>query len=342
MCLAQALQNRGHEVTVISFKRQYPRWLFPGKSDRDPSRRPLIDISAEMILDSLWPPSWVQVARRIVHERPEVVVFQWWTTFWAPVWNVIHVALRVWRSSARIVYICHNVLPHETRPWDRWLAKMTLRWGERFIVQSAQEKERLLALLPLAESAVQVVPHPVQKAFQHSRVTRSEARRVLNLADDAIVLLSFGIVRPYKGLEDLIRALPYVVRQEPRVKLIVAGEFWEPVSKYQRLIAELGLQDHVYIDNRYIPDEEVPYYFAATDYFVASHRAVTGSSSIQVARGFGVPIMDRQSWGERARTPQGVAECILAYLQGEQSTSGDEVQVTWDELAACVTGCVTV
>ncbi len=287
--LYRALREKGHEVLLVSFSRQYPQWLFPGKSDRDPSRNPLKVEEAHYWLDSLNPLTWLRTFARIRRAGPEIMVMQWWTSFWAPAWFALGLLNRLFLRTS-IVYFCHNVLPHEARWWDSWLARATLRWATLFLVQSGEEETRLRGLLPQAE--IRVVPLPVFDMFSDLRIARDEARQRLDLPADALVLLSFGIVREYKGLRVLLEAIPGIRAAASRsVVLVVAGEFWEDKQPYLDLIEHLRIGDSVRVDDRYIPDEEVPAYFCAADALAAPYRQVTGSAVTRIADSFGLPVI---------------------------------------------------
>ncbi len=290
--LYRALRERGHDVLMVSFKRQYPRWLYPGRSDKDPSKKPLVVDDAKYWIDSLNPFTWLSTFWRIRRYRPDVLVLQWWTTFWVPVWFAFGILNHLFLHKP-LVYICHNVLPHETRRWDPWLARVVLRWGARFIVQSEEEQERLTALMPGVQVAV--IPHPVYDMFADQRIPRDEARRRLGLPLDVPILLFFGIIREYKGLKDVLAAMPEIRAQLGEMVLLVVGEFWEDKQPYLEMIARLGIADSVIIEDRYIPNEEVGLYFSAADALVAPHRRVTGSGVVEMARGFGVPVVI--GWG---------------------------------------------
>ena len=285
--LARAMHERKHEVLVVSFKRQYPRWLYPGETDKDPSQNPLKVRDAQYWLDSLNPLSWISTFFRIRRNCPDVIVMQWWTPFWAPAWFVLG-ALTRFLLRIPIVYYCHNVLPHETRRWDAWIAKATLSWASLFLVQSAQEKRQLQVLLPRA--VMQVTPLPTFDMFCDLRISKEEARQRLELPDEALVLLFFGFVRPYKGLNYLIEALPLVLEKQD-VHLLIAGEFWDGVQTYLDLIRSLNLRSHVTLVDRYVPNEEVGVYFTAADLVVLPYVEATQSGIVQMALGFGVPVL---------------------------------------------------
>jgi glycosyltransferase involved in cell wall biosynthesis len=193
-----------------------------------------------------------------------------------------------------ITFVCHNVLPHERHWYDSLFARLALRWGTSFIVQSEEEKELLFSLL--SDVPVSKIPLPVFDMFADERVPKAEARRELGLPLDVPILLFFGIVREYKGLKDLLAALPKVEEALGKVVLIVAGEFWEDKEPYIEMIDHLGLAGSVIIEDRYILNEEVPVYFSAADLVVAPYRRVTGSAAARMAQGFAVPVIT--TWKE--------------------------------------------
>ncbi|MEM3104591.1 MAG: glycosyltransferase [Candidatus Bathyarchaeia archaeon] len=169
------------------------------------------------------------------------------------------------------------------------MTKIVLRWGRHFIVQSSQEKHRLLSLLPSARIAV--IPHPVYDMFADQRIPKEEARKYLKLPLDAPILLFFGMVREYKGLKTIIAAMPEIRARLEKVILLVVGEFWEDKRRYLEMIKRLGIEDSVIVEDRYIPNEEVGLYFSAADALIASYQQLTGSGAIQMARGFGIPVI---------------------------------------------------
>jgi len=347
--LARALRNRRHDLLLVSYKRQYPHWLFPGHSDRDPSEEAFEVGDAHFWIDSLNPLTWLSTFWRIRHHAPEVVVFQWWTSFWAPfIWTMgtlIHAFL-----NARVVMVCHNVLPHEARWYDTILARIALNQGDMLIVHSGEERELLLSLRPRA--VVKQMALPLFDVFADQRMPQEEARQALGLPSDAPILLFFGIVREYKGLRDLLAALPAVREALGEVRLVVAGEFWEDKKMYLDMIDRLRLTGSVVIEDRYIPNEEVRLYFSAADVVVAPYRRVTGSAAAQAARGFGVPVIT--TWreeGERATTAsltanpgdvQSLEKAILHFFdmdhpqqkQAERATQ--EQQGSWDTLCRTI------
>ena len=284
--LVQALEAAGHSVDTISFKRQYPGWLYPGASDRDPSQDGL-RVKADYLLDPLYPWTWMKALQRISKQSPDLVVIQWWTTFWAPAFAYLAAGLR--RKGIRVVFIIHNVFPHEARFFDRPLAKLSLKQGSAFVAQTEREKERLLALLPGRRVALCTLP--VYSVLAGKCIPLREARRKLGLAENTPVLLFFGIVRAYKGLKVLVEALAQLGEAEHSPILLVVGEIWEDKNGYRQLISRLGLEKRVRLEDRYVPDEEAALMFSAADMMVAPYIGGTQSGAVGMALGCGLPMV---------------------------------------------------
>lgn len=283
--LGHELLSAGHQIQIVSFSRQYPSWLYPGKSDKDPSQQH-VQVSAQFLLDPIYPHTWMRTIRQIKQFDPQMVIIQWWTTFWAPAFWFISRSLQ--KRKIPVAFVIHNVMPHEARFFDRWLVRATLKHGNALIYLSPQEGERLRNLLP--GSRVYPSSLPIFKISQ-THLDRSIAKQKLGLNSDQKVLLFFGLVRPYKGLSVLLNALEILHKEGIKPILIVVGEFWEDPETYIRQIHNLSLADQVKIENRYVPNEEVGIYFSAADGFVAPYVEGTQSAAIKVAMDYQIPIL---------------------------------------------------
>jgi len=275
-----------HRVKFYCFRRQYPRFLFPGKTDRDPSLFHLRQVDARPILDALDPVTWVRVARHMIKDRPELAIFPWWVVYWAPQYLTIIFLLKIF-SDIRILFICHNVAEHETNILKSVLSRFVLSLGDRFIVHSPQEKENLAALI--GQKNIAVSYHPTYDVFNTVMIPQATARERLGISEDKVILF-FGFVRKYKGLRDLILALPFLLAKI-HFRLLIVGEFWEDKKHYLELIEKLGIAKQVTIIDRYVPNEDLPIYFHASDIVVLPYTSVTGSGLLQLALGFGKPVV---------------------------------------------------
>jgi len=286
--LIRSLSDAKHSVFSVSFKRQYPKWLYPGKSDKDPSQS-VTHIDAQYLLDPLNPITWYQTAKQIDKIKPDLVIIQWWTTFWAPAYAGLVAILR--RKKIKVGYIIHNVLPHEQHFFDPWLAKLALSKGNVFLAQTEREKQKLQKLLP--RSVVVVSNLPTYTFLTNHQISKKEARKIIGTPQNSPLILFFGIVRVYKGLKYLIDSMALMKREYPETMpfLLVAGEIWEDKTLFQEQIERLDLKDCVRLDDRYVPDEEVAIMFSAADMLVAPYIDGTQSAAVGLALGFGLPLI---------------------------------------------------
>jgi glycosyltransferase involved in cell wall biosynthesis len=285
--LAHQLAER-HTVALVSFARQYPRRLFPGRTDRDPSAwaRPR---EAAYLLDPVGPWSWWQTARHIAAWAPDAVVAEWWVPFFAPSLAAVLGLLGRW-SGARRVVECHNVLPHDMAgPLPRALTRLALAQADAFIVHAEADALHLDALGIRRAAPRHVVRLPA--VALPPAPDRATARAALGLPAAAPVALFFGFVRPYKGLEVLIEAWPRLVEAQPAATLVVAGEFWTPVESFRRRAEALGIGDTVRLVDGYLPNEAVGPYFAAADVVVLPYLEASQSAVVPLASRHGVPVV---------------------------------------------------
>jgi glycosyltransferase involved in cell wall biosynthesis len=259
------------------------------------------------------------------------VLLQWWVPFWAPCLAVVAELIRR-RSAALVIFICHNVLPHDSDGrTDRLLTRLALSRGDGYIVHSESDASVLAQLLPSTASGTRVRRTPLPEFAIGSDIDRSDARRALRIADDERVALFFGFVRPYKGLSYLVEALPDIVARVPVFRLVVAGEFWEPRAEYDRRIGDLGVASHVTIDDRYVPNEEVGMYFSAADLVVLPYESATQSAVVTLAAAFGRPVVTTRVGGlpdvvidgrnglvVAPRDPRALSEAIVSYFECEE------------------------
>jgi glycosyltransferase involved in cell wall biosynthesis len=295
--LVKHLRERGHRTRLYSFARQYPRWLFPGSTDKDPSKAQL-EVDCEYILDPLNPISWWRLLRGVSQDHPDLLVLQWWVPYWAPCLTVISGWIQR-HTTIRIVYICHNVLPHDAGGvLDTWLARMALRRGNAFIVHSEQDYHHLFSLLPEANVIRTPLPTYVELADLSSlaRPASSVQRADLGIQEDQPILLFFGFVRPYKGIEFLIQSLPLVLKKR-NVHLLVVGESWAPPNFYEKYAHQIGVAHAVTFINQYIPNENLFAYFDLADVVVLPYVSATQSATIQLAFGFGKPVITTRVGG---------------------------------------------
>lgn len=303
--LAGTLRLRGHEVVMETFRRQYPSRLFPGTSQLEGSLDALPDDTVAR-LDSINPASWWATARRIRRRGADVVVFAYWIAFFAPAYRVIASAMR--RAGIPTVAIVHNALPHERRPGDRLLGRSFFRRCDRLITLSTAVAKDVRSMN--VDTRLVEASHPVYTHFG-KEVDRTSARTTLGFATDAPMLLFFGFVRRYKGLDVLIEAMPQILEHNPDAQLLVAGEFYEDEETIRDRVAALGIGPSVRFDTRYVPDEKVPLYFSAADVLVQPYRSATQSGVAHVAFHFGRPVIVTDVGGLAETIPDGEAGLVV-------------------------------
>jgi glycosyltransferase involved in cell wall biosynthesis len=283
-CLARELAKRG-EVRAINFKRLYPGFLFPGKTQLDESATPLA-FDSERLIDSLNPFTWIRAGIRAGRMKPDLVLVQWWHPFFAPAVFTIGAVLRLMRRGT-IIFLCHNVLPHEKSFVDRMLAALAFAVGHGFLVQSREDREKLLRIR--RDVSVIVHPHPIYDFFATGSLTREVARAAIG-ASAAPLLLFFGYIRGYKGLAYLIEAMP-LVREKVTAELLVVGEFYDDMASYSELVGRLGLDGVVRFVARYVANEEVEAFFVASDLVILPYVSATQSGIVQIALAFDRPVV---------------------------------------------------
>jgi glycosyltransferase involved in cell wall biosynthesis len=306
--------RRHDPVRFLTLRRQYPAFLFPGQSQYDDSAVTITEEN-EPIIDSINPLTWLRTAFTLWRGRHDLVIVQWWNPFFGLAFGTITNLLSL-VSRAPICFLCHNVLPHEGSLLDRWLTGYAFARATHFIVHSEHDKTNLLALAPRAP--VTKTRHPTYAVFgAHDLCDKAAARRRLGLGVNRATLLFFGLIRPYKGLEYLLRAMPLVVREVDCV-LLVVGEFYEPKDRYTHLIEDLRLGEQVELVDRYVKNEEVSLYFRSADVVVLPYVEATQSGVVQIAFGLAVPVITTDVGGLPEIVEDGCTGFVVASRSPEQ------------------------
>lgn len=283
--LFKKVKERGHSAKIFSFKRQYPKFLFPGKSQFD-SEQETIPVESEHLIDSVNPITWIKTAFKVRNYNPDVVIFMYWMSFFAPCFATISFLVK-FLSCTKTLYLCHNIIPHERRFGDQILTKIAFMFVDYFMVLSKSEEADLLSFKP--DARYERVSFPMNTHFPKNW-TVQKARSELGLSLSAKVILFFGLIRAYKGLTLLLEAIPFVQKQVD-VLLIIAGEFYEDVTFYKNFVKEYGLENSVIFEDHYIPNNEVGKYFTVADVIVLPYVSATQSGILPIAYDFGKPVI---------------------------------------------------
>ncbi len=262
---------------TLSFSRQYPSFLFPGTSDRDESLKDFREPGVEYLIDSLNPLTWYKAVKRILTFQPDLVVFPWWQVYWVPCFGWM--SRQFSKKGIELVFLCHNVIEHEAASWKQTLTATVLATADRFVVHSVAEKKTLLARFP--ETNVQVYPHPIYNQFPASEIQLPRRAK--------LELLFFGFIRPYKGLDVLLKAM--CLLKEEDIFLSVVGEFWKGEQDSEEFLKKNNLSGMVELVPRYVSDQEAADYFQRCDLVVLPYRSATGSGVVPLAFHYGKPVI---------------------------------------------------
>ena len=276
--------SKKHDTNVVTFKRQYPKIFFPGKSQHEAGDE-IEKIQSRVSVDSINPFNWIAEGLKIKAEAPDLIIFKYWMPFFAPCFFTI-AKIAGMNGKTKTLVICDNVLPHERKPGDKFLTKMFFSTVDYFVLLSKKVLEDLLSLKP--DANYKVLPHPIYSNFGNS-VPKNEARKKLGLKDEKLILF-FGFIRDYKGLDILLEALGRL-KKHSDIKLIVAGEFYTDKEKYLTLIEDLKLKESVHLFTDFIPTNEVKYYFSACDAVILPYKSATQSGIVQIAMNFRKPVI---------------------------------------------------
>lgn len=353
--LVKALRER-HEVFFASYSRQYFGWMYPGSTDRDPSALEVRE-EPDFLFDAVSPRAWRRLADDVAARAPDLVILPWTVTYWAPFFHVFLRRLSKSPNPPRTAFLCHNIVEHEESTLKRSISRRVLGQANVFITHSREDAAQLNDLLGLGETdRIRTSPHPEYRHLNVRPVDQAAARAKLGITAERVALF-FGFVRSYKGIEVLADAMPLVVKELP-VHLVVAGEFWDGPRPFLRRLRKLGVESAVTTVPRFIPNEEVPDYFAASDLVVIPYHSATQSGIVQMAYGFerpvvatrvgGLPEMIRD--GETGtlvppRDPAALAAAIVDFFRSGRGPAmraaiqGRRGEFSWDRMVETIEAC---
>ena len=344
--LAKEFIQTGHDCMIYSFSLQYPSFLFPGKTQYsdEPPPKELKIVSA---INSINPLNWIKVGNQLRKERPDIIVVRFWLPFMGPALGTI---LRTVKKNkhTRIICIADNVIPHEKRAGDKPFTKYFLKSCDGFITMS----EKVMNDLRTFENnkPARQVNHPLYDAFG-DLVSKSEARDRLGISRDQKLVLFFGFIRKYKGLDLLLDAMKDL--RKSGIKLIVAGEFYEDDKFYKEQIDKLGINDQLILRTDFIPDSEVRYYLCAADAIIQPYRSATQSGVTPLAYHYERPMVVTNVGGLPSLVPhekaglvveaeaKAIAEGILKFYQlGEDffipHLRNEKLKYSWSNLVNAI------
>ena len=301
--LALEFKNQGHRVCIYTFSLQYPKFLFPGTTQFSSDPAPA-GINIRAVINSVNPFIWIKIGRKIKKEKPDIVLVRYWLPFMGPCLGTI---LRIVKKNrhTKVVCLADNIIPHEKRPGDLRFTKYFVKPVDAFITMS----EKVLGDLKIFASLKPAVyvAHPLYDNFG-DKISKEESRRKLHINNDAFIILFFGFIRKYKGLDILLDAMKLlqsvkILQSTLNIKLLIAGEFYEDRKPYDQRIKALGIENDLILRTEFIPDSEVKYYLCAADVVVQPYRNATQSGVTPLAYHFEIPMIVTNVGGLPALVP---------------------------------------
>ena len=283
LCLE--LNKEGHDAQIISYKLQYPNFLFPGSSQFEKSGSAPLGIKIHTILNTINPFNWLMVARFIRKQKPDFILFRYWLPFFGPCLGTIG---KLVKSHTKVLALTDNIIPHEKRIGDHIFTKYFVKNCDGFIAMSKVVLNDLSIFTQNLNKAYS--PHPMYENYG-DLISIDLARKKLNLNPHDKIILFFGLIRHYKGLDILLEALAAPEIKNQGIKLLIAGEFYDDKNFYLQLIKKLNLQDCVIVHDKFIPNDEVRDYFCASNLVAQTYRNATNSGVTMVGYFYEKPML---------------------------------------------------
>lgn len=338
--LAKEFNAQGDTCSIYSFSLQYPSFIFPGTTQYTTEPAPE-NLQIHTVINSINPFNWIKTGNRLKKERPDFIIVRFWLPLMGPALGTILRRVRK-NKYTRIICIADNVIPHEKRPGDKPFTRYFLNSCDAFITMSEKVMNDLRSFEP--DRPARLVTHPLYDNFGEI-LPKAEARKHLGLPEHEKIILFFGFIRKYKGLDLLLEALPSM----PGIRLLVAGEFYEEEKHYQELIDRLGIRQQLILKTDFIPDSEVKYYLCAADAVIQPYRNATQSGVTPLAYHFEIPMVVTNVGGLPDLVPHGevgivtepdpasIARGILSFFESGPekfipSLREKKKQFSWKEL----------
>ncbi len=290
--LCAELNKEGHDAQIISYSLQYPNFLFPGSSQFETSGKAPAGIKIHTLINTVNPFNWFKVARFIKKEKPDFILFRYWLPFFGPALGTIG---RLVKSKTKVLALTDNIIPHEKRFGDKPFTKYFVNSCHGFIAMSKTVLNDISKFSDTKNKAYS--PHPMYETYGPA-VSMEEARKKLNLNAKDKIILFFGLIRHYKGLDILMEAMAdaeiknaKVIPSGQNIKLLIAGEFYEDKQPYLDLIQKHNLQDQVILHDKFIANDEVRYYFCASNLVAQTYRNATNSGVTMVGYFYEKPML---------------------------------------------------
>jgi glycosyltransferase involved in cell wall biosynthesis len=283
--LCAELNKAGHDAQIISYSLQYPNFLFPGSTQYETSGKAPDGIKIHTLINTVNPFNWIKVAGFIKKEKPDFILFRYWLPFFGPCLGTIG---RLVRSKATVLALTDNIIPHEKRFGDKPFTNYFVNSCDGYIAMSKTVLNDISKFTTNQNKAYS--PHPMYETYGAS-VSMEEARKKLNLNSSDKIILFFGLIRHYKGLDILMEAMANPEIKKQNIKLLIAGEFYEDKQPYLDLIQKHQLQDQILLHDKFIANDDVRYYFCASNLVAQTYRNATNSGVTMVGYYYEKPML---------------------------------------------------
>lgn len=300
--LLRALEEQNHKVTAYTFTRQYPEFLFPGKTQMVTEGDIADPIPSIRVLDSVNPVSWQRTVQTIRKSQPDILLMKYWMSYMAPCLGYVAGGLK---KSSTVLTVVDNAIPHEKKFFDKAFASYFFNRNDKFIAMSESVKNDILSIRQDAQ--VLVKDHPLYDHFG-KMIAKKIAQETLGLSTQKKTLLFFGFIRDYKGLDLLLEAFKSL---NDEFQLVIAGESYGSFDHYQNIINQHPNKESIHPFVRYIDDNEVPLFFGCADAVVLPYKTATQSGISAIAYHFEIPIIATDVGGLKETISDGNTGIII-------------------------------
>lgn len=329
-----------HNIEVINFKKLYPNFLFPGKSQTVNKKLNSNNISRR-ILNPLSVFSWNRAIRYINQFDADVIIISYWHPFFALMFSYLSKRLK----SKKIYFLMHNAESHERFPFEKYLVKKMLKQATHIVTMNDKEKNKIINLK--VKGKILKSFHPIYNK-QFNELDRNVFKNELGL-DRNHVILFFGLIRSYKGLDILINSISLLKKTIPTLKVLIVGEPYMSMKKYFLQINKLGLQEFFIFDNNFVEEHNLKKYFLSSDLVVLPYKKSTQSGVLSLSMNFNIPslvssngglkdyILNNQTGFVSSLKPEDISAIIEKYFNNNlyQSMSDNiknhKKNFTWDK-----------
>ena len=312
--LAKEFIDSGNDCSIYSFSLQYPSFIFPGTTQYTDEPAPE-NLTIHTVINSINPFNWIKIGNRLKKQRPDLIVVRFWLPLMGPALGTILRRVRK-NKHTKIVCIADNIIPHEKRFGDKPFTNYFLKSCDAFITMSEKVMSDLrLFQKPLPDGRqakpAQLVSHPLYDNFGPI-ISKQDARNKLKINKEDLIILFFGFIRKYKGLDILFEAMADERIKKAGIKLLVAGEYYGDEKTYNEQIAKLGIREQLILKTDFIPDSEVKYYLCAADALIQPYRNATQSGVTPLAYHFEKPMVVTNVGGLPSLVPDGKVGLVVA------------------------------